>query len=518
MTKHKQAGQAQFAKLHSMHPVHMPRLPQGMPLLQNLEHDIKGQKRTIELHTFDMKIVSENDPRTAGHPVHFYTESSDHSAHDDVKFNSWQHCVEEYPQFGLSSINVLGVENFVAANASISLPSTGTLNGQHRLEICMMLRGFFDPKLPFVESKTTFFDNGKPEEPKIQQGEVIVSDTMKKGGACMYQVPFSSSTWVQYLSKLGSTLSRAHAERTRDLDAGEDPATKQLALMHMEQGVATTLRNLTAVQEIFVRDKKYKDSKTLVVVHWSFRQAAAGEFGRTIWQNMIVPRLEDGWDQGADSLSDIQSFDFGALGDDGCAESGAPPQLQSPIEFDTEPGAAWSATVTAANEYSTENQLITCAPPNEYIYPDAEYHHMADDSQSSYDITPTTVEEFDFASVDYGASQLHAEPMIAPFHHPWNPFENVYDPSLTDPTQTAHRPSHHPCYPTPPSVTDMDKFASFGLDYPMQAHAGAQLVVKEEQGMEYKSAGHGCLVCVSMPYCTCSAVHAIKHSDSQGSV
>ena len=514
MTQHKQESQAMFAKLHSMHPVHMPQLPQAVPMLRNLERDFKDQKRSIELHTFDMKIVSENDTGAGGQAVHFYTESADQATDPDIKFNSWQDCVETYPQFSSPSINVFGVENFVSANASISLPSTGTLNGQHRLEICMMLRGFLDKNLPLVQSKTTFFENGQPEEPKIQQGEVIVPDTLKNGSACVYQVPFSSATWVQYLSKLGSTLSRVHTERIRDLALGEDPATKEIMLKNMKSGVASTLRNLTAVQEIFICNEKYKKSKTLLVVHWTFRQAGAGELGKTTWQNLIVPRFEDAWKNNKDDLSQIQEFDFESLGVEGDYES--PPRLQSPIEFGTEPGATWNPPVTASTETKTENQLISCAPPNEYIYPDISYDHVNDDSQSSYDITPTTVEDFDFAAVAFGTSQLHPEPMIAPYQQSWNPFENVYDPSLTDTHLTVQPSDHYSVYPTPTSVTDMDKFANFAMEYPRQADAGAQLAIKKEEGAEYKDVYHSCATCVLTPYCTCADSSAIKVSESQG--
>ena len=472
MTKINGKEQAALAKQRSVHPGPLPSHHYSADLLPQLtKSDIKGTKNkkrpigTLEMRNFEMSVVPETVPGSSSNPLHIYTQSSADSRQPDVKFRSFHQCVEVFPQFGMQQINLFGVEGLLAANVSFAFPGTGRLYGQYQLEILMMLQGAYAPGLPFVQSKTTFFDDMRPEEAIFQPGEVMVPEGATEGAPCLYQVPFCSGSWVQTLHRLGSALSKSKEDRPKE-NRFDGHGGRNKAPGGVEQDVADTLRRLTAVQEIFVCDKKYKKSVTMLVIHWSFEKAAEGDAGRTTWSRIVAPKLEDEWARGGfekqfEAAMNINDYDFAPLANEGAAQvqpmsqHQTQPQLQSPIEFTPDPNSDWNITVTG--DFSAAEQESPLPTNNELYghYDVNTYHPTVDELQLSYEL-PASIGDFDFGAVDVLAPSGSADQSMLHYDPQWAEYGQMLDPSLALQVSDAHS-----VYPTPPTIADYNKSVSY---------------------------------------------------------
>lgn len=487
-------------------PIHRPTAEAAEAILHKaiLQSTQQGKKKdkdsSVEMQRFSLYVHSvTSQGHDTGHPpTHLYTDSDQDSHLADTKFETWDDCFQRYPYLANSSINLLGVKGFLSANASLSFPQ-GLVTAQQNLSVSMMLTGFFDKKKPLVQSKTTFFDNGKQEDAIYQEGDVQRRDGDKDGSPCVYHIPFCTREWVQYLTKLGGVLSKAGPTVTQP-GPGETAADRMQRQQNRElirMGVSTNLRNFTAIQEIFIRsEKSYKEAEILLVVHWSFDLAQDGHAGKTTWSKLVLPKLDDILDRGEMLEEDL---DFTKLEDGGSLQLDIDPHLQSPIEFIEEAQSqsqtqlsdswcgfdtsqsqsqlsdSWCASTNPSQVFKLEDETLHSIVPggNQIIYED----HSMGNNLSQIDVshgTTTPIDDFDFTQVDFDAS--HSQPCFSQdvYQNSWDHFEDVFDPSLVLPAADS-------VYPTPPTAPELERFPAFGLDCPPQAEAGAAYEIKEER-------------------------------------
>jgi len=495
-------------------PIHRPTAEAAEAILhkaimlsaqQGKKKDQQGKKKekdsSVEMQQFSLYVhsVTSQGDDTGHPPTHLYTDSDPHSHLPDTKFETWDDCFQRYPNLANSSINLLGVKGFLSANASLSFPQ-GLVTAQQNLSVSMMLTGFFDKKKPLVQSKTTFFDNGKQEDAIYQEGDVQRRTGDTDGCPCVYHIPFCTKQWVQYLTKLGGALSKAGPAVAREPAPGETAAghvQRQQNREVVRMGLCNTLRNFTAIQEIFIRsEKSYKEAEILLEVHWCFDLALDSHPGKTTWSKLALPKLDDILDRG-EMLE--EELDFTKLEDGGSLQLDIDPHLQSPIEFideaqsqsQTQLSDSWCNVDTSQSQSQLSDSWCTSANPsqvfkledetlhtivpggNQIIYEDHGLGNNLSQIDMSYGTT-TPIDDFDFTQVDFDASQGQACFSQDVYQNSWDHFEDVFDPSLVLPAADT-------VYPTPPTAPELERFPAFALDCPPQAEAGAAFEVKKER-------------------------------------
>jgi len=468
------------------------------------KENVKGKGSNVEMRNFELYI---HDVTAEGHdagypPLHFYTRSHQDSQQEDLKFEDWDVCFQHYPNLANPSINLLGVKGFLAANASLSFPQGLIITAQQSLSVSMMLSGTYDKRRPIVQSKTTFFDNGKQEDAIYQEGSIQIGAGESQ---CVYHIPFCTQQWVHSLVRLGGSLSRAQTNVSHELEAGLTPTQHQQSRKMTKMGVANTLRNLTAIQEIFIRGRKsYKDAEILLVVHWTFDLAPDGQPGKTTWSKLVLPELNDVLNRGemlgedldftkleeADELPldidpQLQSPAIDASQSESQTESQSQTQLMEPwyhvdaSQSQSQSADSWCTSANASQVFKIEDEMLPPPPPmiigNQIIYEDHSLGGHLSQTDVSYG-TITPIDEFDFTTVDFDASKSQGCFSNDVLEQSWDHFEDVFDPSLVMPV-----PEGHPVYPTPPTALELERFPTFGLECPSQTEAGASYEIKVEQ-------------------------------------
>lgn len=251
-------------------------------------HNVKKfEELALKCIAFDMSLCAvpeRSDHGQLDRAFHTYTQSVPGPYQAPASFSDLDHCLEHYPELGILDLEQYCGVPIIAAEASLE-PVSKHSDGRHDLSIKFRLQGPRMPSVTRVQATTTLFEAGVPVFNTTKQGTM---DSSWRGPdeMCMYQIPFVSQQWAARLHRWGQSLARLSAYEHRPLAAKESRRERAASVDTMRRAVSDQLAVLNAVQEICVGNDRSTNVRPIMVIHWAFRQADEGEFGRTFWRDV----------------------------------------------------------------------------------------------------------------------------------------------------------------------------------------------------------------------------------------
>lgn len=470
--------------------------------------------------SFQMLVQHKTHEHAPENILHYYTSSPNQSWQRDQNFSDLDHFRTSYPL--LAAVfserpmdgKILAVESSLAVLPPSNLPKDCTLG------IRFLFEGRNYESVMGLRCLTTIYENGvcTPEDisqPATTEVHVQESDDRR---TAEYQVPFRSGYWAKLLHGLGGDLDKADQLERKPLAATDTQANRDSTVRCLRQGVENTVRNLTALQEIYIPDEFGMEGRCVMTIHWTFKPAPPGQHGETVWRNVSVATAATTTSPSASAASSSfptggldaakadpyhhQSFDFAAPVELPSQYNANIPSLRSPIHFPDLGG------VVSSMPWSASLPLITSAADLPILHAHTQ-HPNADTSVSNADdflggqiaisyvaAAPGAVDMPDHyapvdVDVDFDIPSLHVAPDYSHLdsthhYHDWAEYDvshshsvGVFDPQLGEfplpgPAAVAH--GEEAAYAQPQGMA-FEGYA--GPEYSAQAYAGAVSDVKK---------------------------------------
>jgi len=313
-------------------------------------------------------------------------------------------------------------------------------------------------------------------------------------------------------------LEQASIGITKPLGFGETAESRKIQIKSIRQHVSSQLRQMHAVQEVWARDSLHERSgrHLVLVLHWSFKQAAEASCGRTYWRNVhttpMQPQLEEGT-----FATDLEQFDAYAPSAEVLAEARRDhfeslPNLQSPIVLT---GEGYSAPLVEDATFfgGLQDSQVSSAFDVRGGLGQSLFDHAEPHDGLNLSAPPPGFGDYDDITLDL--SRVPTDASLHQYSQQWDFCDYHLDSQL--PTLPLDADD---VYATP-SATDSEHFSAFGHgthDHHAQALPGAVIEIKKEEGSQGAIIfEHGCAHCVELPYCVCEHMHDGHANDLQHS-
>lgn len=214
--------------------------------------------------------------------LHVYTHTTPESRLPDARVEEFRLAYELFPElFQNRFIRPVGT-NIIAIEAPFSLPRLMKARTDMELVTYLNLRGPNVPGGAVVDTVTTFFVGPTAKEVQHKQGFQI-SNVYDSPSQSSYQIPFCSSHWASFLSRLGVNQSRS--------TSGPSPSCPTFIAKQMDN----ELRSLTALQQITIRSQQDRKIEHDMTLRWQFRLSGnngTGAPGTVNWRQVGIPLIE----------------------------------------------------------------------------------------------------------------------------------------------------------------------------------------------------------------------------------
>lgn len=214
--------------------------------------------------------------------LHVYTHTTPESRLPDARVEEFRLAYELFPElFQNRFVRPIGT-NIIAIEASFSLPRLMKARTDMELVTYLNLRGPNVPGGAIVDTVTTFFVGPTAKEVQHKQGFQI-SNVYDSPSQSSYQIPFCSSHWASFLSRLGVSQSRS--------TSGHSPSCPTFIANQMDN----ELRSLTALQQITIRSQQDRKIEHHATLRWQFRLSGnngTGAPGTVNWRQVGIPKIE----------------------------------------------------------------------------------------------------------------------------------------------------------------------------------------------------------------------------------
>ena len=343
--------------------------------------------------------------------LHNYTRSVPNPLGPDLQMHDWQTIDRDFPL--LSAMNAQRPIdcNILVAEASLAFPTEtwkqkdGSPLPGVELGISFLCCSRHLPSTPKeapsqVMCNNSFYENGVCIKEHSVPTEVRFEPSYTSHGNVETQIKFGSTFWAKTLGRLALRL----------LDTTKD----------QKDDVASSIRSITAVQEVFVRSEYGQER--LLIIHWTFRQSTS-ICGRASWRKLLLPPSEltqyggpvkpersdsvfDGFTQYADA-SASQHQD----------QEQTQPTLQSPFEYESSSGSALSSATwpTSISDGSIVGQPIVpnWSAENSFDFNSGNIN-LAYDPNLNFDNFDSSAFNFDTSTADFAA-----DPALQDYSQPW---------------------------------------------------------------------------------------------------
>jgi transcriptional enhancer factor len=391
--------------------------------IAKFKHDA-GVFEPVEFEMFVQRKFRGPDGEEQAQPqrIHTYTQYVPRKLEaDGLQLDDWQTISRDFPL--LATMNAEGKLNcnVVVAKAYLAFPTHtfkapdgNTIPGVE-LGISFLCSSRHIPATPKNEKSqvrchNTFYENGSiVGEPQTSDIRFERSDREGCQGLMDTQIKFGSTYWAKTLGQLANRL----------LNPAKDSS----------QEVATHIRNITALQEIFALSER--GYERLLLIHWTFRQST-DIIGRTSWRRLILPSSsttqtphhDDTFGQSHHVKAERQDSVFDSYGqymDIATSQSHSQqplPALQSPFEYESASGSAlssatWPTSVSESGAVGKHNSHLDFTADNSFDF-------NAGNINISYDHN-IDFNNFDSSAFDFGTAtaDFAADPALEDYSHSW---------------------------------------------------------------------------------------------------
>lgn len=341
--------------------------------------------------------------------LHTYTQSVPIPLAADLPMNDWQTVNRNFPLLAtMCSKGPLDC-NILVAEASLAFPlqtwkdKDGKPLPGVELGISFLCNSHhLPPTLKEANSQVvcnnSFYENGLLAKEYSATSEIRLEQS-RPGAGVETQIKFGSTFWAKTLGRLATTL----LDPTKDKD-----------------GVASSLRSVNAIQEVFVLSDQAPER--ILVIHWTFRHSS-NPCGRASWRKLFLPSgHQSQYDmpvkpERADSMFD--SFtQYTDPSDSQSMHSQTQPALQSPFEYDSSSGSAlssatWPTSISEGSVIDQHQEHSALSAENTFDF-NAGNINLAYDPTFNFDNFDSSAFTFDTATGDFAA-----DPALQDYSQDW---------------------------------------------------------------------------------------------------
>lgn len=489
----------------------------AVPMMSQTEVDnlskVKSLLEVFEPTDFSM-FVQRKFSEDEVDRLHTYTKSIANPLQEDRQLPDWQTLEQSFPllhslhQHRPLDCNVLLAEASLALTTDIFKDKDGAGLPGVELGISFLCRSRHLPANAHVRCQNNFYRDGNLLREHSAQIDVQLTQADDGMGVEM-QLKFGSTFWAKTLAFLASKLN------STAVDAAKSPTEE----------ISEHINSITASQEIVLRT--VTGVERLLVIYWKFR-LSSGDRGRAYWMRLLLPPSSEHSEPRDERVDSV--YDYGLLNysDDTPAHQlhAAQPALQSPFEYDSNPGSAlpsatWPSNMDDGSTDTAPQSAIDWNGDNNSFDFTGGNVHIPYDPNLDFSTFDSTAYNFD-AAVDFAADpalqdysqqaqdysqqsqdyphhsqEYDSQPQDFPQHTDY-PAEwcDGYTIAYDSQQSVTGASSSYPVLPTDSQSQVYDHFPqydqSYGVRAEAQAYGGAgQDGAKNEDPLGYMPSNHG---------------------------